>query len=235
MALLNNLYPPTMPNLIPGFIRTQNCKIYFSISDYNSQRDISNVQVSLVDVKTNVSAFKTSLYPSGIKLTELQYDPTIEDDYCYFITINTSDLKGNAFALNEYYKVQLRFTSINAAAISLNTPQAISTWLNENTQYFSEWSRSCLLRGISNPSIVLNDLDPDDALVQNLMKDVSGLYLDSQVATNYVNKAKNLFTKIGIPFDNWQIRYGIYPKHEKLNCQRAFEYITDTFSGGLDK
>ena len=165
MALLNNLYPPTMPNLIPGFIRTQNCKIYFSISDYNSQRDISNVQVSLVDVKTNVSAFKTSLYPSGIKLTELQYDPTIEDDYCYFITINTSDLKGNAFALNEYYKVQLRFTSINAAAISLNTPQAISTWLNENTQYFSEWSRSCLLRGISNPSIVLNDLDPDEEVV----------------------------------------------------------------------
>jgi hypothetical protein len=58
-----------MMDVIPGFIRTSTCRIYFSISDYNSVKDIANVQVSLVNVKTNISALNTDLYPAGIKLT----------------------------------------------------------------------------------------------------------------------------------------------------------------------
>ena len=72
MALLSNLYPPIMPSVIPSFIRTSTCKIYFSISGYNSPTDISNVQISLINIETNNSALKESLYPSGIKLAELR-------------------------------------------------------------------------------------------------------------------------------------------------------------------
>ena len=37
MALTNNLYPPLMPNVIPGFDRTAPCRIYFAVSEYNSK------------------------------------------------------------------------------------------------------------------------------------------------------------------------------------------------------
>ena len=158
----NNLYPPIMPNVIPGFIRTSAVKIYFSISEYNSVKDIANVQITLTDIKTNSSALNTSLYPSGIKLTELKYDSTIKDDYCYYIVIEPADLKTTTgFGLNQYYKLQMRFTSTQAEFISLSTPQSISTWLYDNMMFFSEWSRSCLLRGISKFTIKIDNLNSD--------------------------------------------------------------------------
>ena len=153
MALTHNLYPPIMPNIIPAFIRSQPCRIYFGLSKYNSIQDIKNVQVTLTNVNTNASAFKTDLYPAGIKLTTLQHDSTITDDYDYYISIDPSEIVGQVFALNQYYKVQLRFTAVGAQEISLATPQAISTWLSNNIQYFSEWSRACLIRGISHPTL----------------------------------------------------------------------------------
>jgi hypothetical protein len=132
MALLSNLYPPIIPSVIPGFIRTSTCKVYFSISKYNSLNDISNVQISLVNIENNNSALKSSLYPTGIKLATLHYDPQIKNEYCYYVEINPSDLTNNVFVLNKYYKLQLRLTSTNAQSISLSTPQQISTWLNQN-------------------------------------------------------------------------------------------------------
>lgn len=153
MALTHNLYPPIMPNIIPAFIRSQPCRIYFGLSKYNSIQDIKNVQVTLTNVNTNASAFKTDLYPAGIKLTTLQHDSTITDDYDYYISIDPTEIVGQVFALNQYYKVQLRFTAVGAQEISLATPQAISTWLSNNIQYFSEWSRACLIRGISHPTL----------------------------------------------------------------------------------
>jgi hypothetical protein len=68
MAIITNLYPPIVSNVLPSFIRTQSCKIYFSLSAYNTISDIKNIQISVVNQKTNVSALKPSLYPSGIKI-----------------------------------------------------------------------------------------------------------------------------------------------------------------------
>ena len=169
MALmLNTLYPPIMMDVIPGFIRTSTCRVYFSISDYNSVKDIANVQVSLVNVRTNISALNTDLYPAGIKLTQLLYDSQKQDDYCYYITISPADLVDGEFLLNQYYKIQLRFTSKDAENISLNAPQRISTWLNNNLMFFSEWSRAGILRGISRPTLHIDYLDPEDEESQNI-------------------------------------------------------------------
>ena len=71
MAITTNLYPPTVMDTLPAFIRTKSCKIYFSLSIYNSIADIKNVQISLINQRTNASALKTSLYPSGIKITNI--------------------------------------------------------------------------------------------------------------------------------------------------------------------
>ena len=73
MAILNNLYPPVVPDSMPAFLQKQVCLIGLSISIYNSIEDISTdlVQVSIVDLNKNISAFKETLYPSGIKITSM--------------------------------------------------------------------------------------------------------------------------------------------------------------------
>ena len=71
MIVTNNIYPPLIPDTIPAFVRNQDCKIYFGISPYNSLSEIQNVQISIINVKTNRSVLKKSLYPSDIKIAQI--------------------------------------------------------------------------------------------------------------------------------------------------------------------
>ena len=158
MSITSNLYPPILPDTCPAFIRTKSCKIYFSLSMYNSAADIKNVQISLVNQRTNASALKTSTYPSGIKIASLYYDPDVRGDYNYYVQINPSDLAEKSFGLNQFYKVQLRFTSKSAS----NPPSsgaALAKWLYDNMQYFSEWSKVCLIKGIEKPEIIIRSFE----------------------------------------------------------------------------
>lgn len=158
MAITSNLYPPIVPDSMPAFVRTKSCRIYFSLSVYNSAADIKNVQISVVNQRTNASALKTSSYPSGIKIASLYYDPDVRGDYNYYVIINPSELTEGAFGLNQFYKVQLRFTSKSAT----NPPSsgtALATWLYNNMQYFSEWSKVCLIKGIEQPHISIRGFD----------------------------------------------------------------------------
>ena len=136
MAITSNLYPPLINDTMPSFIRTKTCRIYFSLSKYNSATDIKNVQISLINQKTNLSAFNSTNYPSGIKLATLMYDTSIQDDYNYYIEIPTTDLEDGVFGLNQFYKVQLRFTSI-AAENPPSDGQKLATWLYNNMPFFS--------------------------------------------------------------------------------------------------
>jgi hypothetical protein len=63
-------------------------------------------------------------------------------------------LEAGAFELNQFYKVQLRFTSKLASNPPVNGK--IATWLEENINYFSEWSKVCLIKGIEQPLIETN-------------------------------------------------------------------------------
>ena len=177
MAITRSLYPPLCPDTIPAFIRTTSCKIYFSLSMYNSAADIKNVQISLVNQRTNASALKTSAYPSGIKIASLYYDPDVRGDYNYYVQINPSDLAEGSFGLNQFYKVQLRFTSKSAS----NPPSsgaALAKWLYDNMQYFSEWSKVCLIKGIEQPYISIrgfNDIEnSQETVLTNPMLEVIG-------------------------------------------------------------
>ena len=177
MAITSNLYPPIVPDTTPAFIRTKSCKIYFSLSMYNSAADIKNVQISLVNQRTNASALKTSAYPSGIKIASLYYDPDVRGDYNYYVQINPSDLAEGSFGLNQFYKVQLRFTSKSAS----NPPSsgtALAKWLYDNMQYFSEWSKVCLIKGIEQPHISIRGFDDtennQETVLTNPMLEVIG-------------------------------------------------------------
>ena len=197
MAITTNIYPPIVMDTLPAFIRTKSCKIYFSLSVYNSAADIKNVQISLVNQRTNASAFKTSLYPSGIKITNMIYDPNVRGDYNYYVQINPSDLAEGAFGLNQFYKVQLRFTSINASDPPSNGVQ-LATWLYNNMQYFSEWSKVCLIKGIEQPHISIRGFDDvennQETILTNLMIDIIGelTYLKNSTTESEYLKSYNI-------------------------------------------
>lgn len=160
MAVNNNLYPPVIDSYVPAFLAdTSICKVYFALSNFNKQADIKNVQVVITNQNTNTTVLDTTKYPAGIMLTSLQVDSTRTGDDRYYIQINGSDLASGAFLINQYYKVQIRFTGTNAADVSLTAPQAISTWLAANLNYFSEWSTVCLIRGISTPVLSIQGFD----------------------------------------------------------------------------
>ena len=164
MAVNINLFPPIVETYMPAFligssdIQKNTCRVYFSISLYNSLNDIKNAQVTIANQNTNLSVLNKSKYPCEIMLTNIKTDLTRESDDKYYIEIKTSDIEDD-FQINQYYKVQIRFTAVEAADISLTTPQKIDSWLATNLSNFSEWSTVCLVRGISAPSLSIVGFD----------------------------------------------------------------------------
>lgn len=103
-GLGNNLYPPIFKNAYaPAFDKTnpQGCRIYFSLSPYNSLGDFAKyessgknviadlVQVSIQNQNTNYSALNLNKYPSGIMNTRMYKDDTRITDDKYYIIINS--------------------------------------------------------------------------------------------------------------------------------------------------
>lgn len=155
---VKTLYPPLLSSYMPAFIRSSGCRVYFSLSAYNSEEDISNVQVSVSNQNTNLSALSASNYPSGIMLTTLNYDNERIGDSKYYITIRPSDLE-NGFEVNQIYKVQLRFTGTGAPSVDLDNQQKLASWFSTNLNNFSEWSTVCLIRGIESPVITIKGFE----------------------------------------------------------------------------
>ena len=149
-----------MPAFLIGSsdIQKNTCKVYFSISLYNSLSDIKNAQVTVANQNTNLSVLNKSKYPCEIMLTDIKTDLTRTSDDKYYIEIKPSDIE-EGFVINQYYKVQIRFTAAGAANVDLTPPQAIDSWLAANLSNFSEWSTVCLVRGISVPSLSISGFD----------------------------------------------------------------------------
>ena len=170
MAININLYPPIVNTYIPAFLVDSGtdkdiCRIYFTLSQFNTEDDIENVQVTVRNQYTNLSVLDKSKYPSEIMLTSLQEDATKTSDDKYYIEIKKEDIQGGEFEINQYYKVQMRFTHIGAADVALTTPQKIDGWLAANINYFSEWSTVCLIRGISEPELNVSGFTFEDGKI----------------------------------------------------------------------
>ena len=155
MAINTNLYPPIVSTYVPAFLKSPGvCKLYFSISQYNSFEDIKHAQVTIKNQNSNLSVLSKAKYPCEIMLKEIK-----QENGKYYIEITKEDISGGEFELNLYYKVQIRFTSVDATYVSLNVPQAIDSWLTTNQSSFSEWSSVCLIRAISTPDLELTGWD----------------------------------------------------------------------------
>lgn len=171
MAATNALYPAVIETYMPAFlidsgdIEKDICKVYFSISQYNSFSDIVNAQVSVRNQNTNISVLNPLKYPCEVMLTNIYEDSSVTTDAKYYVKIQKTDIENNNFKIDEYYKVQIRFTDTEAEEVSMAIPQAIDSWLVTNLDHFSEWSSVCLVRGISKPALNLLDWDPAETRV----------------------------------------------------------------------
>ena len=159
MAININLYPPIVDTYVPSFLVDSGtdkdiCRIYFILSKFNTISDIANVQITVRNQYTNLSVLDKSKYPSEIMLTSIQEDTSKTSDDRYYIELNKTDIQGGKFEINQYYKVQMRFTHIDAPAAPSN--QALDAWLAANINLFSEWSTVCLIRGISTPQLAVS-------------------------------------------------------------------------------
>lgn len=163
----NNLYPPIVDTYMPAFIRTTACRIYFSLSIYNSIEEIKNVQIIISNQNTNLSALAVNLYPAGIKITDLHIDNSISGNDKYYIEIRPEDLDSGIFELNQFYKVQIRFTGTGATPLTDNSK--IAAWLTNNQTYFSEWSTVCLIKGIQKPEIYLKGFESTSSTTDRLV------------------------------------------------------------------
>lgn len=187
MAVLNNLYPPVIDTYMPAFLVSEECRIYFSISQYNNIEEINHAQLTLVNLNTNLTVLDSTLYPSEVKLCKINIDTTRETDDKYYIIVKDTDLE-NGFTIDTYYKAQVRFSS---AEHSLSTPQKIDTWLAENLDNFSEWSSVCLIRGISDPELLVSGFGTEESSISWSMvnTDVIGKLVFEEETENEVLKS----------------------------------------------
>ena len=210
MSIATNLYPPLIADSQAAFIRTNTCKIYFSLSVYNAISDIANVQISLINQKTNASALKAATYPSGIKIAKLKEDSSIQNNYKYYVEIIPTDLEKEEFELNQFYKVQLRFTSTSAPAAP-SSGTNLANWLSTNMTNFSQWSTVCLIKGIEQPQISIHNFSENNniTLFSSTAKVVGKMYFndinEKEYLKNYkiqIYKGKTLLTDSGDIYTN---------------------------------
>lgn len=162
----SNLYPPIVDTFMPAFLYTEHCKVYFSLTDYNSIEDIKQAQITLVYQTTNKNALSSS-YKNGIKICEVKSE-IINGNIKYYIELEPADLlqpikfedNSYGFALNTFYKVQIRFsgkdeTSATKTKITNTGWSLPAWWYTDNLNFFSEWSTVCIIKAISKPEIIL--------------------------------------------------------------------------------
>lgn len=189
----NSLYPPIMPTYQAAFIYTNACRVYFSLSPYNSYESISkNVQITVSYQNTNISALDSKKYPTGIMLKNVSKDKNIEGDNKYYIEISPTDIEGG-FEPDTIYKVQVRFTE-NSVPMPPNNGK-IASWLNVNQAYFSEWSTVCLIKSIYNIRFYLNGFEGaninDLVFTSELNTFIGGIEFGQYEGITWIDKSQN--------------------------------------------
>jgi len=195
-TIVSTLYPPLIDTFMPAFPYEGPAPVSFSFSPYNSLSEIRRIHVSLVNQKTNQSAFKNN----ASTLTGPDFKDVVLYDNIWIIPFNTNnseyydiDVLNNIctikiprqllktdnsnFTVSNYYKVQIR---LDNCPLPSGTP-IDSTYLQEKRQYFSEWSSVCLIKAIPRIEIGLIGYDVefnnvvDENIIYNLRKVQAGI------------------------------------------------------------
>ena len=175
---MSGLYPPIIESYLPAKVITgrggqnhqDDITIPFNI-DYNNITDIQEVHISLVRQSNYHNAF-TNLYIRGVYITD-DISQVSGNNYETVLPFNILNLQEISY--NEYYKLQIRFSSLNGGVGK--TGEQLSQYLtNEsNLEHFSEWSTVCLIRFIAEPNLSLdcNGIEITDEIVNPINIDTS--------------------------------------------------------------
>ena len=155
----NNIYPPIVTSFSPNFIigSEKGCRVYFSISAYNSISEYKDIHITVTRQSDNITALNKTKYPSQIKIAaaaSIMTDLERVSNDRYYITISSDDIEGG-FQTGIVYKVQMRFS--NHASGLYTTPQKLDAYLSTHLTAFSEWSQVCLVQGIHQPELQIKN------------------------------------------------------------------------------
>lgn len=156
---INNIYPPIVSPFSPNFVigSERGCRIYFSISAYNSIGEYKDLQITVTRQSDNITALNNESYPSQIMImpaSAIQKDPERASADKYYISIQNSDIEGG-FQTGIVYKVQIRFSSDQSNLYAI--PQKLDAYLSKHLSSFSEWSQVCLVQGINKPELQIKN------------------------------------------------------------------------------
>ena len=91
-TVLSTLYPPLIDTFMPAFPVSQSAVVNFSLSPYNSWRNITKLHVSIVDQRTNLSVLKAS--------GSIEKNISNSYDSCFVNSIWILNLSSKYFSLN---------------------------------------------------------------------------------------------------------------------------------------
>lgn len=147
------IYPPIVDSYMPAFkAGSGSCKVYFSLSKFNSSSDFTSVHISVVKQGTGMNVVKKSDSNNKYRSTGiiLNAKPVAVEgnDNLYYVEIENDDLSSTAGSYSGWipgwiYKIQIRLS-----ALDYDGSVGQAAWLNNNASYFSEWSTVCIVKAI---------------------------------------------------------------------------------------
>lgn len=165
------LFPPVVDSYMPAFeAGNTNCRVFFSLSKFNSSSDFISVHISVVKQNTGMNVVKTtdSVVNNRYRATGIIINAKATkvegEDNLYYVEISDDDLSSVSGTYSGWipgwiYKIQLR---LSAKDYDRSVGQA--AWLNNNASYFSEWSTICIVKatGKIDYSIPIFGIDTRD-------------------------------------------------------------------------
>lgn len=148
----SRLFPPIVSPYLPAKNITSvsnGIEIPFEINELNSLEDIKEIHILIVRQSSYNYLFKTDSYPLGIYIMSAT-SAILEQ---HKLIIPSSIINPDQLGFNEYYKMQLRFSS-DDEGVGKTGATLSSYLLNEaKMAMFSEWSSVGLIRFIADPTI----------------------------------------------------------------------------------
>lgn len=146
------LYPPIVNSYMPAFVAKEGaiCRVYFSLSKFNSRSDFQSVHISVTKQGSGASVVKKQDAAPRYRITGiiLNAKPVKVESNLYYVDILSEDV--GKWEVGWIYKVQIRFSMVDYEGV-VTQP----TWLNANASNFSEWSTVCTIKTIGKNQITI--------------------------------------------------------------------------------
>lgn len=252
------IYPPIVDNYMPAFIAGDKsyCRVYFSLSKFNSSTDFKSVHVSIKKRDTGETVVSTSPVSGTISYTDTNNETktatvyrgtgiildmpfVIEsiNDNLYYIDIDTTNLwtKNGSYSgwiPGEVYKVQLRLSRVNFGS-TINNPDndGQSDWITKNGNNFSEWSTVCILKATAAPQFTIDSIVSIDS-------DFEKAYSSIDKSLEYYIKTNNIIGKYSNPQDTSEYLYcykvSLYKNDIEIESSDIIYLNEDYLSGKID-